>query len=69
MKQCMGGWCVRREKCPHYWAPKSSQEPSQRLCVSGRDGVRLVDASPFRVVEVDVFSGSRVSDSRAVEVE
>jgi hypothetical protein len=37
---CMGGWCSRRESCPHYLAEDRS-EPAERLCEPGRDGVML----------------------------
>jgi hypothetical protein len=34
----MGGWCLRREGCPHYTSA-SRATPAERLCVPGRDGV------------------------------
>jgi hypothetical protein len=38
MTPCMGGWCSRRDGCPHY-TTRSKAQPSERLCVPGRDGV------------------------------
>jgi hypothetical protein len=38
MTPCMGGWCLRREGCPHYTSA-SRATPAERLCVPGRDGV------------------------------
>jgi hypothetical protein len=35
---CMGGWCALRDDCPRYHA-QSGEEPSERLCEPGRDGV------------------------------
>lgn len=33
LQQCMGGWCTRRETCPHYWAPRQPfSPPAERLC-------------------------------------
>ena len=38
LDQCMGGWCTRREKCAHYWAPKQRNvPPSERLCSNGKE--------------------------------
>lgn len=34
---CMGGWCKKRENCPHYAVRVGT--PSERLCLKGRDGV------------------------------
>ena len=56
---CMGGWCVKRDKCPHYGA--QSREPVERLCLPGQDGRRLVDVTPFRRVTVDVMTGREES--------
>lgn len=50
MKSCMGGWCTLRDKCPHYGA-ESDDRPAERLCLTGRDGVRVIEASPFLQVE------------------
>jgi hypothetical protein len=36
---CMGGWCTKRDKCPHYHA--TTPEPAERLCVPGEDGQLL----------------------------
>ena len=63
MTPCMGGWCVKRDKCPHYWAP--SEDPPQRLCIKGRDGVRLIEASPARVIHIDVFTGREIEREAA----
>lgn len=60
MTSCMGGWCAKREKCPHYG--QNGPQPAERLCLKGSDGVRLVDASPWRVIKVDVFSGREFAD-------
>jgi hypothetical protein len=46
MTPCMGGFCSKRDMCPHYSA-KSDQEPAERLCLPGRDGERLTDVSAF----------------------
>jgi hypothetical protein len=43
---CMGGWCVKREHCPHYHA-ESRHQPVERLCVPGRDG--FSDVVPIRL--------------------
>lgn len=56
MRQCQGGWCVKRDKCPHYTAPRRAQEPADRLCLPGRDGVRMVESTPFVVRTVYVFA-------------
>lgn len=60
MKSCMGGWCAKREKCPHYGG--NTPPLAERLCLKGVDGVRLVDASPWRAIKVDVFSGQEVGE-------
>ena len=60
---CLGGWsCSLREQCPHHTSGviKKGQRPSERLCIRGRDGVRLVAASAFRTLLVDVFTGQEV---------
>ena len=61
MKACMGGWCKRREQCPHHMEA-SSDTPAERLCVRGRDGVRLISASAFRTVLVEVFTGKQIEN-------
>ena len=61
MTPCMGGWCARRGQCPHYSAAINGQ-PVERLCLPRQDGVRLVEASAFRTVLVDVFTGRQISD-------
>lgn len=61
MKTCMGGYaCTKREQCPHYNASSSESEPAERLCIRGRDGIRLIEASAGAVVLVDVFDGREV---------
>jgi hypothetical protein len=39
MRQCLGGWCARRESCGHYHAEpdKWGTPPSERLCDTGKD--------------------------------
>lgn len=37
---CMGGWCTKREKCPHHQT-ESRRNPAERLCPPGRDGEQL----------------------------
>lgn len=37
---CMGGWCTRRQHCPHYHAENRS-EPEERLCLPGQDGIGI----------------------------
>ena len=54
MKSCMGGWCTLRDKCPHYGA-ESDDRPAERMCLTGRDGVQMIEASPFRQVERNIF--------------
>lgn len=56
-QQCMGGWCAKRAKCPHYVAPKTSTAQAERLCIKGRDGVRVLAAAAFRVSTINVFDG------------
>ncbi len=43
---CLGGWCSKRAGCPNYEVTGKArmQEPSQRLCVKGADGVRITHA-------------------------
>lgn len=39
---CMGGWCAKRDRCPHYTAPDAiASAPAERLCPQGRDGEML----------------------------
>lgn len=40
MPPCMGGFCKLRESCEHYG--KDGGNPSERLCLPGRDGVIAV---------------------------
>lgn len=58
MKACMGGWCNSRDQCPHY--SDGTGNPVERLCIRGRDGIRLIEAAAFRTVLVDVFTGVKV---------
>lgn len=37
---CMGGWCGRRDHCPHHQSP-DRREPAERLCPPGLDGAVL----------------------------
>lgn len=37
VKPCMGGFCALREKCQHYVAPTSRQQPAERLCDRGME--------------------------------
>lgn len=36
-KQCMGGWCRKRDYCEHYHA-SDNRAPVERMCEPGRDG-------------------------------
>ena len=38
---CMGGWCVKRDRCAHYHAATEHQHPAERLCPPGQDGAGL----------------------------
>lgn len=38
VQACMGGWCAKRDHCPHFHATDRRQ-PAERLCVPGSDGV------------------------------
>lgn len=60
MKACMGGWCARRDQCPHHTA---EGEPAERLCLPGRDGVQMVWASPFRQVTRDIFQNEDMKEA------
>jgi len=52
-KACMGGWCLKRLQCPNYTeADRSDQEPAERLCERGRDGV-LADATAANIRPTD----------------
>ena len=42
---CMGGFCSRRQGCPHYHA-EDRTEPAERRCVRGEDG-NLFDGRPI----------------------
>lgn len=50
---CMGGWCTRRDYCPHFQAAVRD-EPAERLCPPGRDGEMLTASSPSPVRMVQV---------------
>lgn len=68
MKACMGGWkCSKRDQCPHY--SDGTGLPVERLCIRGKDGVRLIEAAAFRTVLVDVFTGVRVEKDETEEEE
>lgn len=44
--QCMGGWCVKRQACQHFWsAPLAGREPIERLCPKGQE-----EPEPIRVI-------------------
>lgn len=60
MTGCMGGWCAKRDKCPHYGG--IGPPLAERLCLKGVDGVRLIDASQARVIKVDVFTGRELAE-------
>lgn len=64
MTACMGGWCTQRDKCPHYSAP-SPHDVAERLCLTGRDGIRAIDAGPFRVISIEVLNGREVAEESA----
>lgn len=53
-KGCQGGFCKLREKCPMYRPGLGYKDPD-RLCLAGRDGIRLIESTPFRKITVDVF--------------
>lgn len=38
-QSCMGGWCAKRDRCPHFHAATPWRTPVERLCAPGRDGV------------------------------
>ena len=41
IQSCMGGGCLKRKSCVNYQAASPLQEPEERLCQPGRDGVGL----------------------------
>lgn len=41
---CMGGWCRKREQCPHYAVRIGT--PAERLCIKGQDGTLAAPALP-----------------------
>lgn len=48
---CMGGWCVKREKCGHYHST-SQRKPNERLCEPGRqDAFQPIDTGIKRMPE------------------
>lgn len=51
---CMGGWCLTRDKCPHYFAVSST--PAERLCITGRDGVILTDLTTGETAPLPAIS-------------
>ena len=59
VRACMGGWCDLRGRCPHY-TEAERVNAVERLCMTGRDGIRLIEAAAFRAVLVDVFTGLQV---------
>jgi hypothetical protein len=38
IQSCAGGWCRKREHCPHYHAASEHQVPDERICEPGHDG-------------------------------
>lgn len=60
MKACMGGNCTRRDQCPHYTEAFRGFSDAERLCIRGRDGIRLIEAAAFRVLLIDVFTGKQI---------
>ncbi len=46
MIACMGGWCARRDKCPHYHSAET-RNPAERLCPPGMDGEMLISAPGY----------------------
>jgi len=38
---CMGGWCTKRNHCPHYHSTAQT-DPNERLCPPGQDGSRAM---------------------------
>lgn len=53
MTPCMGGWCHKREQCPHYHA--SGAEPAERLCLRGQDGWQAKEGASGSVVRRHVL--------------
>ena len=51
---CMGGWCQRREKCPHHFAVSGT--PAERLCLPGQDGVILADMATGATMPLPAIS-------------
>lgn len=62
MIACMGGWCQKRQQCPHY-TEAARVNPEERLCLQGQDGVRAIETSPFRVILIDVLNGRELEQS------
>ena len=52
LQACMGGWCTKRAKCPHYHA-EDRREPEERLCWPDQDGevLDVVRFVPVRLAE------------------
>lgn len=61
MRGCMGGFCAKRDKCPHYTAADRRSDDGERLCIPGRDGIRQIESAAFRVTLVNVFTGRAVA--------
>lgn len=40
---CMGGWCAKRDQCPHFHADRRNA-PAERLCPPKLDGAMLAFA-------------------------
>lgn len=65
MIPCMGGWCIKRDKCPHYMA-EAIVTPRERLCLTGKDGERIVETSPFRSILIDIFGAPQEMPKAAI---
>lgn len=63
----MGGFCRKRDKCPHYTA--FDPTPAERLCLRGQDGIRLIDSSAGAHTVVDVFRGEWIRRTHDVREE
>lgn len=63
----MGGFCSVRDRCPHFNNDaRSMQTPAERLCIPGRDGVRLVEVTPYKQIEVNILQQQEASREQLV---
>lgn len=46
---CMGGWCNKRQQCPHH-TQSERLEPAERLCLRGQDGWQARENSSGGIV-------------------